>query len=220
MGLRAFGLHTLLAYLPAKTVLSLSYPDLVMSQDELEAVAGFRTFCENDSGKWHGVAYKLPETVEAFRKLGTETLRCVDIVASRNVEEIFDLNVPQDFGQYDLVIDPGTTEHCANIWQATVNAANAVKEGGIIFHTPPLTMLNHGFFCPQPTFYHDLYTQNGWAIEKLIVTDGAGQYADVPYTGRFKAPAEWSTYCIARRLSPLPLTFPVQTKYLLNPQLK
>jgi hypothetical protein len=219
MGLKALALHVLKPYLPAKRVLSLSYPDLVMHQDELEAVCGFRTFCENDSGAWHGRTHKLPETIEAFRKLGTEEFRCVDIVASRNVEEIVDLNVPQELGEYDLVLDPGTTEHCANIWQATINAANAVKEGGLIFHTPPITMLNHGFWCPQPTFYHDFYTQNGWAIEKMLVTDGE-RAGEVPMTTRFTCPPDFVLYVLARRHSTTPLAYPTQTKYLLNPQLK
>jgi hypothetical protein len=219
MGLRAFGLDAIKPYLPAKRVLSLSYPDLVMTQDELEAVTGIRTFAETDFGSWHGRDHKLPETEEAFRKLGTEEFRCVDIVASRGCEEVVDLNEPQELGSFDLVLDPGTTEHCANIWQATVNAANAVKVEGVIFHTPPLTMLNHGFFCPQPTFYHDLYTQNGWAIERMAATDGE-RFGDVPYTARFQLPPEMSLYVIARRLSPAPLTYPTQTKYLRNPALK
>lgn len=219
MGLKAFALYTLKPYLPAKRILSLSYPDLVMSQDELEQAAGIRTFCETDNGAWHGLKHKLPETVEAFRKLGTEEFRCVDIVASRGVEEVCDLNFEWALGEYDLVIDPGTTEHCANFWQATANAANAVKVGGLIFHTPPLTMLNHGFFCPQPTFYHDTYTQNGWEIERMIATDGEA-FAEVPMTARFSTPPEFSLYVIARRHSPAPLTYPTQTKYLRNPQLK
>lgn len=219
MGLRAIGLAALKPYLPAKRALSLSYPDLVMAQDELEAITGFRTFCETDFGTWHGRSHKLPETVEAFTKLGTETLKCVDIIASRGVEDVVDLNHPQDLGTWDLVIDPGTTEHCANFWQATVNAANAVKVDGIIFHTPPLTMLNHGFVCPQPTFYHDFYTQNGWAIERMFATDGE-RFGDVPSTSRFTLGPEMSLYVIARRLSPAPISLPVQTKYLRNPALK
>lgn len=219
MGLKAFGLHTLKPYLPAKRVLSLGYPDLVLSQDELHRVTGFRTLAETDNGKWHGLDHKLPETGEVLARLGTEALRCIDIVASRGVEEVFDLNQPQDFGQYDLVLDCGTTEHCANFWQATINAANAVREDGLIFHTPPLTMLNHGFVCPQPTFYHDLYTQNGWKIELLLATDG-NQFCAVPMTDRFNAPAEFSLYVIARRLNPRPMTYPTQTKYLRNPLLQ
>lgn len=219
MGLKAFGLHTLLPYLPAKKVLSLSYPDLVMSNDELEKVAGIRCEQETDYNGWHNLPHKLPETIEAFRKLGTEEFRCVDIVASRGVEEVRDLNQPQDFGSYDLVLDCGTTEHCANIWQATVNAAEAVREGGYIFHTPPVTMVNHGFYCPQPTFYHDFYTQNGWEVVKLIATDGR-QWSDVPPTKRINLPSEFSLYVVAKRTNLDPMGYPVQTKYLNHPGLK
>ena len=75
------------------------------------------------------------------------------------------------------------------------------------------------FVCPQPTFYHDVYTQNGWAIEKMVATNGE-QMAEIPYTGRFVCPPEFSLYVLARRLSPAPLTYPTQTKYLRNPQLQ
>lgn len=219
MGLKAMGLAMLKPYLPAKRVLSLSYPDLVCSQDELQKVWGIRTFAERDYGKWHGLQHPLPETVEAFAKMGTEVFSCVDIVASRGVEDIVDLNEPHDLGEFDLVLDAGTTEHCPNFWQATANAANAVAVGGVIFHTPPLTMLNHGFVCPQPTFYFDLYTQNGWNLEQMIITDGV-QMSECPRTGRFKVAPEQSIYVVARRLEPGRMKYPMQSKYLKNPALK
>jgi len=219
MGIKALGLTAIKRFTPCDSLLSLSYPDMVMSQDELEGVAGFRTFCETDYGGWHGRKHKLPDTAEVFAKLGVKQTRYVDIAASRGVEDIVDLNAPADLGQHDIVLDCGTTEHCANIWQATVIAANAVKVGGVIVHTPPLTMLNHGFYCPQPTFYFDLYTQNGWRIEAMLLTDGE-QFADAPRTARFKAPPEFSVYVIAKRLTDTPLTYPTQTKYLNNPGLK
>ena len=219
MGLKALGLAMLQPYLPAERVLSLSYPDLVCSQDELEAVWGIRTLAERDFGKWHGLDFPLPETVEAFSRKGTKEFRCVDIVASRGVEEVFDLNEPQDFGQYDLVIDAGTTEHCANFWQATANAANAVRIGGVILHTPPLTMLNHGFFCPQPSFYHDLYVQNGWHLKPMLITNGVMQ-CEAPAMGRFTVEPEMSLYVLAKKLHGAPLRYPTQSKYLKNPALK
>jgi hypothetical protein len=219
MGLKALGLSLLRPYLPAEKVLSLSYPDLVTTQDELEKVWGIRTLAERPYGKWHGLDHDLPETVEAFSKMGTKEFCCVDIVASRGVEDVYDLNEPHNFGEFDLVLDAGTTEHCPNFWQATANAANAVKVGGIIMHTPPLTMLNHGFVCPQPTFYFDLYTQNGWQIEKMIITNGV-QMCEAPRTNRFKVDAEQSIYVIAKRLVPGPVKYPMQSKYLKNPALK
>lgn len=219
MGLKALGLSVLKPYLPAKRVLSLSYPDLVCTQDELERVWGIRTFAERDFGKWHGLDHQLPETVEAFSRMGTEVFNCVDIVSSRGVEEVFDLNEPHNFGKFDLVIDAGTTEHCANFWQATVNAANSVDVGGAIFHSPPLTMLNHGFVCVQPTFYYDLYTQNGWQIDVMLITNGV-QMCEAPRTNRFRVEPEQSLYVVARRLTDEPIKYPTQSKYLKNPALK
>jgi len=218
MGLRAFGLGMLSAYLPAERVLSLSYPDLLVSQAMLEQIWGVRTFAERDFGKWHGLQHPIPETAEAFARKGTKEFRCVDAVPSRGIEEVCDLNEPQDFGEYDLVIDAGTTEHCANFWQATVNAANAVKVGGVIFHTPPLTMINHGFVCPQPTFYYDTYTQNGWALEKMVLSNGE-KWCDSPRINRFNMDPDYSIYVIARRLTDAPMKCPTQSKYLNNPKL-
>lgn len=219
MGLRVSALKLLLPYLPAERVLSLSYPDMVMSQDELQEATGFRTERESDSGRWHGKDHPLPETAEAFRLLGTKEFRCVDIVRSRNVEEIVDLNHPADLGQYDLVLDPGTTEHCFNIGQAIINAANAVKVGGLILHTPPLTMLNHGFYCLMPTLFHDFYGQNGWEVLALQMTNG-NESAPAPATKRFSAEPELSLYCLARRTIGGKLIYPTQYKYQVNPLLK
>jgi len=219
MGIRPAALKLIAGFFPAKRVLSLSYPDLVMSQDELEAIVGFRTEKESMCGAWHGRKHPLPETAEAFSRLGVEELRCVDIVASRGIEEIADLNYPQDFGAYDMVLDCGTTEHCANIWQATVNAAQAVKVGKVILHTPPLSMVNHGFWCPQPTFYADLYQQNGWDVLAMMLTDGAHAEELNNWTARFKVPPEVSLYVAARRTHDEPLKYPTQTKYLRNPTL-
>lgn len=220
MGIRPAALRLIVDHFPAKRVLSLSYPDLVMSQDELEDITGFRTTAEVDAGRWHGKSHPLPDTLEAMRRLGCEEFRCVDIVASRGVEEIADLNVPQDFGAYDMVLDCGTTEHCANIWQATVNAAHAVKVGGVILHTPPLSMVNHGFWCPQPTFYADLYGQNDWELLGVMLTDGKHTERLDNLTGRFQVPPELSLYVAARRTNDSPLKYPTQTKYLRNPSLK
>lgn len=218
MGIKPAALRIITQYMPAARVLSLSYPDLVMTQSEFEDIAGFRTEKVNQVGQWHGKREPLPDTAEAFSKLGVKEFRCVDIVASRGCEEIADLNIPQEFGAYDMVLDCGTTEHCANVWQATLNAAHAVKPDGIIFHTPPVSMTNHGFWCIQPTFYHDLYTQNGWQILQLLLTDGE-EVREISPTSRMQITPELSLYVAARRVGNNPLKAPIQTKYLNNPTL-
>ena len=144
---------------------------------------------------------------------------CIDIVASRGCERIFDLNYPQDMGLHDLVLDCGTVEHCFNIGQAIINAANAVEEGGVIFHTPPISMINHGFYNLSPTVLYDFYTQNGWGIEFMAGVQGKTLFPLDPI-GRQSVPSECSMYMVARRTNMNPMVFPTQSKYLANPDLK
>jgi hypothetical protein len=213
--LRALGI--LAGRLAGKRVLALSYPDIVASAEEVERLFGVRVERFTDFGRWHGVDFPLPETAEFFRAIGAR-LECVDIRPSRGIERVVDLNLPCDLGRYDAVLDAGTTEHCFNIGQALINAASAVAPGGWIFHSPPLSMANHGFYNLNPTLLHDFYTQNGWSLEELFGANRDGKFKP-PATERFVAPAEASLYCIARRASDAPLRYPTQTKYLRNPDL-
>lgn len=200
--------------MPAESVLSLSYPDLVMTQDEFESITGFRTEkTRQDVAALHHKADSAPDTEEAMRRLGVKSFRCVDIVRIRGNEEIRDLNTEQDMGKHDLVLDCGTTEHCANFWQATVNAANAVKVGGVVFHAPPLTMVNHGFVCPQPTFYQDLYEQNGWDVQGIYATDGERVSLVERVRRMHGLRSDLMLIVIARRLTEAPMKYPVQSKY-------
>ena len=82
------------------------------------------------------------------------------------------------------MIDAGTIEHCFNIAQAILNAAQAVAPGGHVFHAPPMTMLNHGFYNLNPTLFHDFYGQNGWTVERLVGGTQEGKFKVHP-TGRF-----------------------------------
>jgi hypothetical protein len=187
-----------------------------MTGEAFAEIVGKEVSTSDKFSGWHGRKHPLPDVHEAFKAMGAERVRFVDVVASRDCEDIADLNFPQDFGQHDLVIDPGTTEHCANIWQATVNAANAVKVGGAVVHFVPLSMLNHGFWCPQPTFYADTYAE--WEVS-MYVTDGENIEPAPPYA-RFHVGPELSLLVVALRKTERPLTFPVQKKYQLNPALK
>lgn len=217
MGIKTSSLGVIVK-LKAKDVLSLSYPDLVMSVDECEQITGIRGEKRNDSNRWHNKQEELPETLEIFNKLGMN-LTCVDIVASRDVETVVDLNYPHDLGKFDLVLDCGTTEHCFNIGQALMNAANAVKEGGYILHTPPLSMTNHGFYCLQPTLFYDFYTQNGWEVQ-FIAGELNNKWFEIPAVNRVKVPAEASLLVLAKRTNSNQLIYPMQSKYLSNPNLK
>jgi len=57
----------------------------------------------------------------------------------------------------------------------------------------------------------------------MAATDGdrfAPDLVEIPETERFNTPANASTLVVARRLKVSPLTWPTQTKYLTNPDLK
>lgn len=219
MGLRRNGLALVKKHL-GKSVLCLSYPDLVMPPGEVCEVLGIQVDTYTDHGEWHRVSYRLAETAEAFRKAGVETLVFVDIHRSRGCEVLLDLNTDRVQGSYDLVIDPGTTEHCFNIGHALKVSAEAVKVGGVIIHTPPVTMTNHGFWGVQPTALYDFYSQNGWAIEDMLLVDKQERFYKCPRTDRFVCPPEVSIYFAARRLSDAPMAFPMQSKYVARPDLK
>jgi hypothetical protein len=218
VGITVFALEALASWLPGSRVLSLGYPDLVMPAAEVRRVLGVEPARFTDFGRWHGADYALPETVSVFEQVGA-SLDCVDIVASRGVERLVDLNLPCELGAYDVVIDAGTVEHCFNVGQAILNAANAVDAGGCVFHMPPLSMVNHGFYNLNPTLLHDFYAQNGWDIELLEGVTRDGRFA-APAAARFVAPAEASLLFIASRRERAALRLPTQAKYLKNPALK
>lgn len=217
MALTLQTLTLLASYLPGKRILSFGYPDIVARGEDVERLFGVRPTRFTEFNRWHRVEYPLPETLELFDAIGAQ-LECVDIHRSRGVERVVDLNHPCDLGSYDLVLDAGTIEHCFNIAQAIVNAAEAVAPGGHVFHGPPMTMLNHGFYNINPTLLYDFYEQNGWTVELLVGATREGHFK-VPVSKRFIAPSEAALYCIARREGTGALAFPTQSKYLKNPDL-
>ena len=210
MALPLHALKVIAPFLKGAEVLSLGYPDLIATQASLEKAFGVRVEKLTDANEWHGVKEKLPETLEFFGLMGAK-LSIVDFTAEKGMERIANLNEPHDLGKFDLVIDPGTLEHCFNFGQALFNAANAVKLGGRLFHLSPVNMVNHGFFNINPTLYNDFYSQNGWEAEMAVVP-----VRDLPVhpTGRFTLHMEYLLRCLATKKTDKPLKFPIQTKYL------
>jgi hypothetical protein len=121
MGITLQSLKMLAPHIRGKRILSLGYPDMVVEKNEVQAVLGVEPTKFTTHGAWHGRKHPLPETSHVFGLLES-TLECVDIVASRGCERIVDLNYSAELGQYDLVLDCGTTEHCFNVGQAIINA--------------------------------------------------------------------------------------------------
>ena len=216
-------------------MLSFGYPDLLVEPRVIEKLFGediaSKLKIREDSQEilnWHGFADKISDVIDSegfFSRVGIECVY-VDIVASRDIERLVDLNepLPEDLiEQFDFVLDPGTIEHCCNIGQALKNIAHALKKGGWVCHSSPLSMFNHGFYNINPTLFHDFYSQNNFEIEFLAATHGdrfAPNLAEVPATDRFTIDDEASTLFVARRTKVAPLKWPTQSKYLDNPELK
>lgn len=197
-------------------VFSLGYPDIAISRKFLREQYGIDlkvTHPDEGAAKAQHGMEDLPDTEEFFAELGVSLFRCCDVKALRGCEIAADLNEPQDFGRYDLVIDPGTLEHCFNIGQAALNAANSVKVGGHIFHGNPLSMVNHGFYMLSPTWYWDWYTDNGWEVKAMVVTNHRSVERTPSATSRFKAISDLSNLVLAQRKTDQKMNWPTQTKY-------
>ena len=211
MALPFHALNKLRPYLHNAKVLSLGYPDLAVSAEEIERLFGYTPNKFTEANKWHGLKDPCPDTLELFQRLGSE-LTIVDFTPETGTEKIADLNYSHDFGKFDLVIDSGTLEHCFNIGQAFLNAVNAVKVGGAIFHLSPLDILNHGFYNLNPTLFHDFYYQNEWDMKELKIMPSHNPVTHI--TDRFTLHVEHIVRVLVERTHDRPLKYPIQTKYL------
>lgn len=161
-------------------ILSLGYPDLLISRAEVESLIGEEAtgkiaVRENADkiAKAHKQAYLkgyIPDAKDLFKALGGDLL-AIDVQHFPTTDMVVDLNepIPQSLvGQFDLVIDPGTTEHCFNVAQCMKNSSESLKVGGGIFHQVPASYLNHGFYNFSPTFFLDYYERNGFLTLELL----------------------------------------------------
>jgi hypothetical protein len=219
----------------SQCVLSLGYPDILASSEQLGALFGAELVealeFRPDSAqiaRWHGLSEdsRIVESAHFMALLGYD-LEVLDVVEARGGELLLDLNeaVPQRLHRrYALIIDPGTLEHCFNIAQAARNLAEMVAPGGCVFHGNPLNMYNHGFYNLNPTWYRDFYAAIGFEIEQMLGVanplTGLKRF-EVPPTARFASvPENSSLYVLARRVADAPIRWPTQSKYLRNPTLK
>ncbi len=219
--------------LPASTrILCLGYPDLLIPKEDL-VQAGACTADEqlplaadaDAIARWHGWEGPIFDTAAMFSRLGIEPT-FIDIHPSRGIEQVVDLNLelPAKMrGMFDLVLDGGTLEHCFNIGQAFVNVAQAVRDGGFIIHSNPMSCFNHGFWNLSATTYCDFYTQNGFEVLDLLGMLGKVGHREVtplPPTNRIQIPPEVSSLVIVQKTRKQPMRWPTQAKYLNNRELK
>ena len=220
----------------SRRILSLGYPDIIASPKQLAEIFGealvSKAQIREDSAEiisWHRLSNFIDEIVESehfFELLGYQ-LEVVDVAQARGNEHILDLNepCPEEFHlRYDLLIDSGTCEHCFNIAQAVKNLANMVSLNGIIYQSNPCSMYNHGFYNLNPTWYYDFYENNGFRIHDLQIVNNPvikPTFYEYSRYSRFKGiPENSSIMMVAQKNEVQEITWPMQRKYVDNPDLK
>jgi SAM-dependent methyltransferase len=222
-----------------RRLLALGYPDALVAPENYERVLGpdkaanlkWREDSESVL-RWHGLHGKLNRIVDShslFAVCGYD-LDCIDISAARGDEIIADMNhaLPSELeGQFDVVYDGGTLEHCFNIAQAIKNMALACKVGGFCVNINPLNVYNHGFYNFSPTFYADFYGCNGFQLTDLVALSGNYGTLDSPQSMRLpplkrfdQAPERAVIMAVAQKVEQAPIAWPIQAKYRLNPNLR
>lgn len=202
-------------------IAAFGYPDMIGPIDHVRNCLGEkfeRLEYHKDSEeicRRHGLSKRqIPDTDSFFQLLGAE-MDVFDIVKERGREILCDLNRPiEQKESYDVVLDPGTLEHCFNIGQAAFNMAGLLRKDGVILHQNPFNVGNHGFYGLNPTWYADFYGQNGFKLLDCRLCTSQKVWK-TPVVDRFKFPAaeEAGIFAMAQREEVKELSFPVQTKY-------
>lgn len=119
-----------------------------------------------------GTKFKNPE--DLFKSLGADVVDCLDISGFEGANIVHDMNsaIPRNLeGQYSLVYDNGTMEHCFDIKQFLFNVNAMLHKGGLVFHGNPFNNYsNHGFYTFSPCLYLGFYIKNKYKILDITIT--------------------------------------------------
>jgi SAM-dependent methyltransferase len=111
-----------------------------------------------------------------FKTLGCAKVDSIDLRAEEDPSFLLDLNKPipeRLFGQYDVVWDGGTMEHCLDVKEVLSNCVRLLRKGGMVVHNNPISgWINHGFYQFSPTLYFDFYSRNGFSEMEMIIQFG------------------------------------------------
>ncbi len=162
-------------------VLALGTPEIYATPEELkswfQSLAGRKfplldeniKLTKNPLGKKYGWV-----SADTFlRGLGYSHIINLDLPGGEYTPDVVhDLNMPLPDAlrsQFDLVIDPGTTEHVFDIKTALSSVVRALKIGGIIIHELPVYSFNGGYYSINPNVINDFYAANGFADLKTYI---------------------------------------------------
>ncbi len=216
-------------------MLALAYPDILMTRTQIASLLGLSELPEpivrDDSAdiiKWHGLEGIMSEVFDTEYVMGLMGIKLTvsDISKFRGDELFIDLNEPvlkKYQACFDIVLDPGTLEHCFNVGQAMRNIVAMLEVGGLVIHNNPVTAVNHGFFNFCPTFYANFYIDNGHELLSPIycssdVKTKQGLVQEVLELHPFEPPPELpkaksSITTVAQKKNDALPEWPMQQKY-------
>jgi hypothetical protein len=175
--------------------LSLGVPEIYATYDELEKwfpkLTGQACRLKSTDSKLtlNEIGHKLGWVTSGtfFKSLGISEVTTMDIPGCEHVPDlIHDLNrpLPQNFiNRFNLVIDPGTTEHVFDIKTGLTNIVRALKIGGTIIQQVPVYSYNGGYYSINPNVLNDFYRENGFAEVKTFIIMWDRYHA---YTGKHR----------------------------------
>ena len=149
--------------------------------------------------------------------------KALDIFHATNTI-LFDLNVhepgPDLVGQFDLVMNLGTTEHVFNQLRSFETIHALMKVNGVCYHDLPMAgYLNHALYRYDPLFFSLIVPANGYELIMEQVTVGP----DRSVTDKLRAMgykissiADVGIEAIYRRTNPDPFKVPLETSTSLS----
>lgn len=208
-------------------ILALGYPDMLLTKKDFKNWLTKNQINELetrinpiDIAAMHNkkdVANWCAESYSVFEQFGCN-LTVADFAKWEGKEEIIDLNYPIDDkykNKYDLILDPGTTEHIFNIPQAMINILFMTKKGGFIYHATPFNIANHGFYSLSPTFYEDFYSNNGAEIINCFLSQFEFTHKDIelPKTEIINITNGANSILVKKNKKTKKITYPIQFRY-------
>ena len=160
-------------------VLFLGYPDILATEktfSNLNLTVDWASIAKrSDSRKiWkdHGKDlgdYPMCEAKSLLNALNAECV-IVDAISWGGEDFVVDLNLPlseelaKRLGSFDLIVDPGTVEHCFNIAQVFITINKLVAPLGYVYHQVAVAFPNHGFWSISPTALFDFYESRNYVL--------------------------------------------------------
>lgn len=162
-----------------------------------------------------------------FAAMGYPPIEALDFTAAEGAQHIHDLNLPCPEalrGQFDLVIDGGTTEHVFHIGTALDTCHALLKPGGVMMSFVSADgMFGHGFFQTGPDVpWRYWHAMRGYRMLEVSLAPRRAPDALVPVpdpTGakrggemELKGP-HMLLYAARKPLTDPPATSPIQSHY-------